>query len=137
MLSACADPWWLLGSAAIALSGIDPNGVRDLDVLVSPADADRLMARHKLANDADGGNLLFRSDTLLLPDLGQVPVEIMSNYFIKAGATWKLLTPKTRVRVKAAEIDMFVPEISEQIEILMALGRPKDFARVELLRSKA
>ncbi|MEO1220521.1 MAG: hypothetical protein AAFY42_04110 [Pseudomonadota bacterium] len=137
LLSECEDPWWVLGSAAIALVGVDPKGVRDVDFLVSHPDAKRLMKTHGLKNDADGGNALFRSDVLLLPVLGRIPVEVMGNYYIKTAEAWRLLAPQTRARVEVDGATLYVPHISEQIEILMALGRPKDLARIELLRSQA
>lgn len=130
-LTDCLDPWWVLGSAAIALCGVNPSGVRDIDVLVSSRDSERLMQLHDLENSADGGNSLFRSDTFLLPELGTIRVEIMSNYEISSNSGWKKLAPLSRLAIILEDTTLFVPNIQEQIEILHALGRPKDLKRAE------
>lgn len=132
-LADCLDPWWVLGSAAIALCGVNPSGVRDIDVLVSSRDSDRLMRLHDLENSADGGNSLFRSDIFLLPDLGKIRVEIMSNYEINSNSGWKKLAPLSRLAIDLEDTTLFVPNVQEQIEILHALGRPKDLKRAEAL----
>lgn len=134
-LSATKDPWWVLGSAAIALTGTDPDGIRDIDVLVSLRDSAELMRLHQLENQADGGNALFRSDVFLRPQLGSVPVEVMSNYCINADGEWDPLSPKTRESVELAGAQLYVPDLLEQLTILRSLGRPKDLQRIALLQS--
>ena len=37
------DHWWIIGSAAVVLHGVDTS-VADVDLLLSPADAERLLA---------------------------------------------------------------------------------------------
>ncbi|MEO1028476.1 MAG: hypothetical protein AAFX02_05400 [Pseudomonadota bacterium] len=133
-LSECRDPWWVFGSAAIALCGFNPFGVRDIDVLVSMRDTERLMKAHSLVNIADGGNSKMRSDVFLRAKLGSVPVEIMSNFMIQSQNGWKLLAPATRVEIDVEGASLFVPDVNEQIDILYALGRPKDLARARSLR---
>jgi hypothetical protein len=61
-MTAAEDDWWIFGSAAAALHGVEVDCVTDIDVLVSSADAHRLMAKYSLANLADGGSDRFRSD---------------------------------------------------------------------------
>jgi len=128
------DPWWILGSAAIALIDIDPGEVRDIDVLVSPRDGARLMRAHELENQADGGTDRYRSDTVLRPELGNVPVEFLSNYFIKAKEQWVPLAPETRQSINLDGATLFVPDLNEQLEILVRLGRQKDLRRVEMIQ---
>lgn len=129
-LSSTTDPWWVLGSAAMALSGIDPGGIRDVDVLVSKRDAKALMARYALKNSADGGTERYRSAIFLMLDLGERRVEIMAGYEIRAGDRWERVEPGTRDPVKIDEAVLFVPSVEDQIAILRQLGRPKDLARL-------
>lgn len=133
-LSECVDPWWIIGSAAIALIEIDPGEVRDIDVLISPRDSARLMRAHQLEDQADGGTDRYRSDSVLRPELGNVPVEFLSNYFIKAKEQWIQLAPKTQTSVNLDGATVFVPDTKEQVEILLRLGRQKDLRRVELIQ---
>src|SRR5690606_3219435 len=58
------DPWWLIGSTAMLLSGVDGVVPGDIDVLTSERDAEAFVARH--ADMLDGnhrppGDALFRS----------------------------------------------------------------------------
>ena len=39
------DPWWVISSAAVALHGVTPIEVGDVDVLMSAADAQWAMDR--------------------------------------------------------------------------------------------
>lgn len=133
-LEETSDPWWILGSAAVALSGVDPGGVRDIDVLVSLPDACRLMETKALPNDADGGGALFRSEIFLRPDLGDVPVEIMANYAIRQGNVWRPVTLQTRETVSVGGATVYLPDLSEQMALFERMGRPKDLCRLDILR---
>ena len=125
------DPWWVLGSAAIALLGIDPKGIADIDVLVSERDALALMKRHSLKNHSDGGTDQFRSNIFVLPKLGTYRVEVMAKYEIRQANQWKRVWPKTRIPVDISGTFLWVPDAAEQIKILRMLNRPKDFERIE------
>lgn len=125
------DPWWVLGSAAMALVGIDPGAVRDIDVLVSPRDAQKLMHARGLTNQADGGTDRFRSDCFLQPQLGEIPVEVMSGYQIFEGGSWLPVSPASRLAVRVGEATVSVPDRTDQIALLKRLGRPKDLERLQ------
>ena len=129
-LSDTTDPWWVLGSAAMALIGVDPGEVRDIDVLVSPRDAQALMRAHSLANLADGGTDRFRSDYFLQPNLGEIPVEVMSGYQIFESGRWLPVAPASRLAVTVGGATVFVPDRTDQIDLLKRLGRPKDLNRL-------
>lgn len=125
------DPWWVLGSAAMALIGVDPGEIRDIDVLVSPRDAQKLMHVHRLANQADGGTDRFRSDCFLQPCLGDIPVEVMSGYRIFERGDWVSVAPATRLAITLGAATVFVPDRADQIDLLKRLGRPKDMERLQ------
>ena len=40
-----ADDWWIIGSSAVALHGANVQRVRDVDLLMSANDAERLLRR--------------------------------------------------------------------------------------------
>lgn len=130
-LSETADPWWVLGSAAMALIGVDPGEIRDIDVLVSASDAEALMTAYSLPNEADGGTEGFRSTYFLKPDLGDVPVEVMGGYQIRTAGLWTPVEPLSRQRITIDNAVVYIPNRKEQIEILKQLGRPKDLARLK------
>jgi len=133
-LADAQDPWWVLGSAAMTLIGVDPGDINDVDLLVSDPDARALMRRYGLENQADGGTAQFKSDIFLLPALGDIRVEVMSGYQIRCGAAWDRVAPQTRQRISLAGAELFVPERAEQAALLERLGRPKDLQRLARLR---
>lgn len=135
LLEATSDPWWILGSAAVALVGGEPGQVKDIDVLVSNRDALALMRLHGLKNVADGGNQLFRSQYFLRPETDDLAVEIMAGFSVCSGANWVTIMPLTRIAISLAGTTVFVPDANEQIELLHLIGRAKDQSRIEALQS--
>jgi hypothetical protein len=132
-LQSARDPWWVIGSAALALCGLAPERVKDVDLIVSPADAERLMRRHGLDNFADGGSAQFRSELLLRPDFGAVPVEILASFHIRHGADWQPVCPQTRVEIPLAGLALFVPSRGELAAIFRRCGRPSDLVHAGML----
>lgn len=130
-LAETRDPWWIVGSVAMGLIDIDPGDMRDIDVLVSEPDARGLMRRHGLDNAVDGGTDRFKSDILLYPRLGPIRVEVMGGYRIRDGEDWELVAPQTRQKIQIDDIDLFVPDRTEQAQLLQRLGRSKDVQRLK------
>jgi hypothetical protein len=52
------DPWWGISSAAVALHGVTPIEVRDVDVLMSVGDAQQLMDALGVVPIEDGESLV-------------------------------------------------------------------------------
>jgi hypothetical protein len=129
------DDWWVFGSAAVALFGLQPERVKDIDVIVSPADAGRLMRTHGLANLADGGTGTFRSDILLAPAFGDVPVEILANFQIRAADGWQPVRPQTRVAVALGGGRLYVPARDELAAIFRRCGRASDYVHARMLEA--
>jgi hypothetical protein len=55
------DPWWVISGAAVALLGVTPIEVGDVDVLMSIGDAQRLMDALGVVPIGDGESSIFRS----------------------------------------------------------------------------
>ena len=56
-----ADPWWVFGSAGMALVGVPGLTPPDVDLIVSERDARRLLDRWNTAPHAAAASPLFRS----------------------------------------------------------------------------
>lgn len=136
LLALTEDPWWILGSAAVFLSGRDPGLIGDIDVLLSEADAQRIMSDQGLENLRDGGTPRYRSTIVLRPNLGQLPVELLAGYRIFQNDAWNAIWPSTRVSVTYRGHEVFVPSVEEQISMLEMLGRAKDFDRIRVLQAR-
>ncbi len=130
------DPWWVISSAAIALHGVTPVEVGDVDVLMSVADAQRAMDRLGVVPIEDGASALFRSTLFARWEMPPLVVEIMAGFHVATGSGWTKVLPRTRVPMFVDERVVYVPDRAELAEMLRLFGRPKDLERVRLLTSQ-
>ncbi|WP_294091578.1 hypothetical protein [Sphingomonas sp.] len=119
------DPWWIIGSAAVALHGASPVEVRDIDVLLGVADARRILPGLGIALTPGTPDSRFRSDFYCQWNAPPVPVDFMAGFH----AFGELLIPETRESVGG----VFVPSREELLTILRHFGRAKDLERARLL----
>lgn len=131
----CAEPWCLIGSAAALLLGAEV-GVADVDVLVSRADADTLIALWADRLDsahvpADGERFRSHYARFRFPSL---PVEVMGDLELDAGEGWRPVSPGRLVLVGLHGLAVPVPALDEQIRLLESFGRDKDRVRADALR---
>jgi len=131
----CAEPWCLIGSAGALMLGADVS-VADVDVLVSRADADALMARWADRRDdnhasADGDRFRSHFARFRFPGL---PVEVMGGLELHAGDGWQPVSPGRLVLVGLQGLAVPVPSLDDQIRIFESFGRGKDRARAAALR---
>lgn len=134
-LEGARDPWWIISSAAVALHGVTPIEVGDVDVLMSVADARRAMDRLGVVPIEDGASALFRSTLFGRWETPPLVVEIMAGFHVAAAAGWTELLPRTRMPVFVEGAVVYVPERVELAGMLRLFGRPKDLERVRLLAS--
>ena len=129
------DPWWVISSAAVALHGVVPIEVGDVDVLMSLADARRVMDRLGTMPIKDGANSLFRSTLFGRWETPPLAVEIMAGFHVATSAGWTEVLPRTPVSLPLDGRVVYVPDRAELAGILKMFGRPKDLERVRLLTS--
>ena len=127
------DPWWVISSAAVALHGVGPVEVGDVDVVMSVSDARRVMDELGVAPIEKGASSLFRSTLFGRWETPPLVVEIMAGFHVATGSGWTEVLPRTRVPVLVEGSVVHVPERRELAEMLRLFGRPKDLERVRLL----
>ena len=133
MLSACQDPWWIYGSAALALYGVPDIAPADLDVLVSERDFAQLSERHGWVNCSDGGTGIFRSTAFTRMEDTPLPVEVMAGMELRQAGAWVPFRFETRRQLSRYSVEIFVPALQELRQTLLRFGRLKDLARVTLI----
>tara|TARA_B100001179_G_scaffold223459_1_gene200970 strand:+ start:124 stop:612 length:489 start_codon:yes stop_codon:yes gene_type:complete len=134
MLSACQDPWWIYGSAALALYGVPDIAPADLDILVSERDFAQLSEGHGWVNSSDGGTEIFRSTAFTRMEDTPLPVEVMAGMELRqAGMWWGPFRFETRQQLSRYSVEIFVPALQELRQTLLRFGRLKDLARVTLI----
>jgi hypothetical protein len=132
-MAGAIDPWWVIGSAAVALYGVGSVTVADVDVLLSPADAERVLPGLGIAAQRGPGHPLFRSALFGTWRAHPLPVEFMAGFEHCRHGRWRLLQPATRLPVQAGAPRVYVPAREELRDIIASFGRPKDLERVLLL----
>ena len=125
------DPWWIIGSAAVALHGAASAGARDVDVLLTIADAELILPALGVALTPGVADTRFRSDFYCKWMAPPVPVDFMAGFHVFE----KLLVPATREPVQVAGETLFVPARGELLAMLRHFGRDKDLARARLLEA--
>jgi hypothetical protein len=127
------DPWWGISSAAVALHGVTPIEVRDVDVLMSVGDAQQLMDALGVVPIEDGESSIFRSTLFGRWETPPLVVEIMAEFHVATADGWTEVLPRTRVPIFVEGYAVYVPERAELAGMLRLFGRPKDLKRVRLL----
>ena len=134
----CADlaaPWWVFGSAGMALVGVPGLTPPDVDLIVSERDARRLLDRWNTAPLAAAASPLFRSAIFAKTQVAALPIEIMAGFEAFSDGAWAPVLPATRQALDWQGRRLFTPSAAEQAAICRRFGRPKDLARVALLEA--
>ncbi len=127
------DDWWIIGSAAAALSGAEIATVNDVDLLLGEADARRLLdlwageAPRPAAPDAQ-----FRSAVFARFEMFPLPIEAFGGFEMRVRGRWRAISPLTRI----AQGPVFTPSVAEQIVFLETMDRAKDAPRIAALKRR-
>lgn len=133
LLESARDPWWIIGSAAVALHGVESLDVADVDVLLSNADAQRIFPAIGLAVLSGTQHPAFRSQVFGTWQESRLPVEFMAGFQLRQGERWRAVTPATRQAIEVAGAWVFVPDRAELRDLLESFGRTKDLLRARML----
>jgi hypothetical protein len=131
------EPWWIIASAAVALHGADPGHVADVDLLLSVADARRILPAIGVEPRPGTPHSVFRSSVFGTWTGTALPVEFMADFQRRWGEAWLPVRPATRQAVEIQGAVVFVPERTELQAMLAAFGRPKDMERARRLAAVA
>ncbi len=127
------DPWWVISSAAVALHGVAPIEVDDVDLVMSVGDARRLMDALGITPIEDGASSLFRSTLFGRGETPPLVAEIMAGFHVATAAGWTEVLPRTRVPILVEGCVVYMPDRAELAGMLSLFGRPKDLERARFL----
>lgn len=129
-----ADPWWIIGSAAVMLHGGMVGHVKDVDLMMSPSDAEAFLRRAGVAARGGESSDCFRSKVFATWTVPPVPVEVFGGFEAKLDGGWRHVTLSSRQPVSIAGAKVYVPSVEELVRLLHSFGRPKDLERALLLK---
>jgi hypothetical protein len=124
------EPWWIIGSVAVALHEVDPGEICDIDVLLGHNDALRYFSQLNLHNLALLGDGLFRSDIFGRWAEPPVEIEMMAGLKVKTAGGWQPVLIQSR---ETAAGGLYIPSRLELRSILISFGREKDLLRAAAL----
>lgn len=131
------DPWWLIGSTALLLSGVDDVLPGDIDVLTSGRDADAFAARHADLLERDhrpAGEERFRSRFARFRFV-PLPLEVMGGLQVRRDGAWAPVRIEATRMVDCGGIVVPVPAPGEQLRLFEWFGRDKDIDKARRLRA--
>lgn len=130
-----SEPWWIIGSAAVALHGAQVTDIRDVDLMMGLSDARHFLQRLGVQSKPDTGHPKFRSEIFGTWRMPPLPVEIFAGFSLADSEGWTPVVLQTRQAVSVAGSTLYVPSKKELRELLLSFGRPKDLERVRQLDS--
>ncbi|HEX6661198.1 MAG TPA: hypothetical protein VF067_04950 [Sphingomicrobium sp.] len=130
-----SEPWWIIGSAAVALHGAPVTGIHDVDVIMGPADARYVLERADVPSTTDTNHPQFRSKVFGTWRDPPLPVEVFAGFSLADSKGWHPVLLESRQAVSVAGRTLYVPSIGELHRLLLSFGRPKDLDRARLLAS--
>lgn len=131
------DPWWIIGSAAVALHGANPGEIADVDVLLSERDARAVFAILGLPIQAGSPDDQFASVLFAAWTKPPLTVEFMAGLSTMQGGLWEQVALTTRETHEVFGRPVFLPSVSELSDLLRRFGRAKDHDRLRALEKRA
>ena len=128
------ERWWIIGSTALVLAGVEGVEPDDIDVVASGDCLRRLLIRAGIAQTESKRHTRFRSDPYQrIAFSGATPIELMGDLEVDTGDGFHPIQIAGREMVTIGTNTVFIPPVSEQIAIFRLFSRNKDLAKAQLL----
>lgn len=100
----------VIASAAVALHGADPGHVSVVDVLLSVADAQRILPAIGIELRPGSAHAGFRSSIFGTWTKTTLSVEFMADFYRRLSEAWLPVRPATRQPIVVEGVAVFVPD---------------------------
>ena len=136
-LAGSHGPWWVIGTGAAVLWGLEDRPIKRLEVAVTPGEIRRLVDAHGWRKQpaGTGPSPLYRARMRLAPDLGEIPVELLAGLDTRTGGSWTPVALHAQIAFTVGAATIFTPDRASLAALYDAIGRPRDRARAEALRA--
>ena len=134
-LSQLEDDYFLIGSSALALTGINIASTNDIDILTSQKNTDELKINWSdrlKANYQPQDVSLFRSNFARF-DFDTMDVEVMGGLEVKKTNDWIPVTIEDYFLYEKDGYQVKIPTLEEQKRILLLFDRGKDREKLKLI----
>lgn len=127
--------YYIVGSAAMVLTGCKVDEIGDINILTSSFDANflqNLWADKIVTDHVYEYERIFRSNSGRFR-FSTLDVEVMGNLEVHVGQQWVPLVVRQFMNVEVAGFQVKVPTLKEQYRIYKFFGRPKDLDKAEIV----
>lgn len=132
------EPWWIIGSTALVLTGVEGIEPDDIDVVASADCLRRVLAKAGIAETAPKPHPQFRSSPYQRIEFeGATPIEFMGDLEVQTRSKPARVAFGSRSEVRLGDSVFFIPSIKEQIALFRLFGRGKDLSKAALLEGLA
>jgi hypothetical protein len=129
------DNFYVIGSAALNLSGVELDKMYDIDILVSGRDADFLKVEwgsRAIKEHIPSDDKLF-SSKFARYKFSVLHIEIMGDLKVNKKEIWENLKVNENKSMVVGNVEIKIPTLNEQKRILQLFGRQKDKKRIKLI----
>ena len=132
------DNFYLIGSAALILSGFELDKMYDIDILVSDRDADFLREEwgNQLIKDHITSDDKLFSSKFARYKFSVLDIEIMGELKVNKNGIWERLEITENESIADGNFQIKIPTLNEQNRILQLFGREKDKKRIKLIEKQ-
>jgi hypothetical protein len=129
------DNFYIIGSAALSLTGTKLDEMNDIDILTSTRDA--VFLGKEWGNRFIEGNTM-KDDELFLSKFARykfsvLDIEIMGELKVNKNGIWERLKITECESIATGGFEIKIPTLEEQKRILQLFGRVKDMQRIKLI----
>jgi hypothetical protein len=137
-LNQLQDEFFVIGAAALIISGIPINDTMDIDLLTSSRDADKLKVlwKDRRLNYKPSEITRFKSNFARF-QFDFLDVEVMGDLEVYSEGQWCKVTVNDFKLFPLNDSQIKVPTLGEQVRILQLFGRQKDKDKIGLIRKMA
>ena len=135
LMSDVTADWWVIGSTAIALAGVEGIMPHDIDVLIS-ADAARALAeRLNIEPLVLPPNPKFRSEIFFRRKLFAREAEFMGGFEVAGEGGWLGFWPVNRCMIPLRGDLIPIPTVEDLKRMCLMFGRAKDMEKLARLEA--
>ena len=134
-LSQLQDDFFVIGGSALILSGLPINDTKDIDLLTSFRDANKLkeLWGERELNYIPIETTRFKSNFARF-QFDSLDVEVMGDLEVYSKGQWRKVAINSFKMIPLTGSQIKVPTLAEQVRILQLFGRQKDIDKIALVK---
>lgn len=135
IMAPARDQWCFMGGVAALLHGVPIGTLDDVDVLLTAADASRLLPGRGIEPTPDGGTDRFRSQIFSRTRIDAIQVDFLAGFEVRSEGVWLPIRVASVQPVRVDGIALPVASVEDLIAMHALFDRPKDAERMRALRA--